>query len=140
MVRQPQNLAEAKQIFREEKQKFTTAVTAVAGSRWLMAVLAAFVLGFGTHVIFAPARLPAIERLNVAQLGLPPLDFGVVGEQAGQAIEAAERQDAGGRVQEFVTANPERVPLINKIGFGAALVLLLGNMWLMTKRRRFSRG
>ena len=38
------------------------------------------------------------------------------------------------------TANSEHIPLINQIGFGAALALLLGNMWIMTARRRFSRG
>lgn len=141
MVRQPQNLAEAKQIFREEKTKLTTSVSAIAGSRWLLAILATLVLAFGTHALYAPTRLPAVAGANVAALGLPPnLDFGVAGEQAQQAAESAQREGAPTRVQEWVAANSERVPLINMIGFGLTLALLLGNMWIMTKRRRFSRG
>jgi hypothetical protein len=141
MVRQPKNLAEAKEIFREEKTKVTSSISAIAGSRWLLAVLATLVIAFGTHLAYAPARLPTVGGLSLAQSGLPPnVDFGFAGEQAAQAIEAAERNEARTRAQEFVAANAERIPLFNAIGFGLALVLLLGNMWIMTKRRRFSRG
>jgi hypothetical protein len=141
MVRQPKNLAEAKQIVREERVKITSSLSAIAGSRWLLAILATFVIAFGTHLAYAPARLPSVGGLSLAATGLPPnVDFGVVGEQASQAIEAAERSDARSQAQEFVETNAERIPLFNAIGFGAALVLLLVNMTIMTKRRRFSRG
>lgn len=141
MVRQPKNLAEAKQIFREEKNKVASSIAAIAGSRWLMAILATCVIAFGVHLAYAPARLPPVGGLSLAASGLPPsVDFGFAGEQAKAAAEAAQSQGAQGRVQEFVAENAERIPLFNAIGFGAALVLLLANMWIMTSRRRFSRG
>ena len=141
MVRQPKNLAEAKQIYREEKAKLTTAVSAIVGSRWLMAILAALVIAFGTHLLYAPARLPPVSGFSVAAAGLPTdLDFGIVGEGANEAIAAAQRQDVPERVQEILAENAEHYPTVNAVGFGLALVLLLLNMWIMTKRRRFSRG
>jgi hypothetical protein len=141
MVRQPKNLAEAKEIFREEKTKVTSSLSAIAGSRWLLAILATFVIAFGTHLAYAPARLPPVGGLSLAASGLPPsVDFGLAGDQAAQAIEAAQRSEAQGRAQQFFAENAERIPLFNAIGFGVALLLLLVNMWIMTKRRRFSRG
>ena len=141
MVRQPKNLKEAKQIFQEERAKVRSSLSAIAGSRWLTAILATLVIAFGTHLLYAPARLPTVGGLSLTMAGLPPsVDFGFAGEQAKQAAEAARTQDVGGRVQEFTAANSEHIPLINQIGFGAALALLLGNMWIMTSRRRFSRG
>jgi len=141
MVRQPKNLAEAKQIVREERIKITSSLSALAGSRWLLAILATFVIAFGTHLAYAPGRLPTVGGLSLAASGLPPsVDFGVVGEQAGQAFEAAERSEARSRAQEFLDANAERMPLFNAIGFGVALLLLLINMTIMTRRRRVSRG
>ncbi len=141
MVRQPKNLAEAKQIIKEERIKLTSSISAIAGSRWLLAILATFALAFGTHLAYAPDRLPPVSGLSLAQVGLPTgLDFGVVGDQAKQAAEAAQRHDASGRVEEMVAANVERIPMINAIGFGLALVLLAINMTIMTKRRRTTRG
>jgi hypothetical protein len=141
MVRQPKNLAEAKQIVREERVKITSSLSAIAGSRWLLAILATLVIAFGTHLAYAPTRLPPVGGLSLAASGLPPsVDFGFAGEQAAQAVEAAQRQDAAGRVQAFTAEHAQQIPLFNAIGFGVALVLLLGNMWIMTKRRRFTRG
>jgi hypothetical protein len=141
MVRQPKSLSEAREIVREERIKFTTAVSTVAGSRWLMAILATFVLAFGVHLAYAPNRLPPVAGLSVATFGLPTdLDFGFVGEQAQEAAAAADRQDVRGRAEALAAANAERVPTINAVGFGAALVLLFINMTIMTKRRRTTRG
>lgn len=141
MVRQPQSLAEAKQIVREEKSKVVGSISRIAGSRWLLAILATFALAFGTHLAYAPTRLPPVTGLSVAHLGFPTdLDFGVIGEQAVKAREAAQREDQSGRAVAYANADPERVRTINAVGFGGALVLLFGNVWIMTKRRRFSRG
>jgi hypothetical protein len=141
MVRQPQSLAEAKQIFREEKTKVTSSLSAIAGSRWLMAILATLVIAFGTHLAYAPARLPAVGGVSLAAVGLPPsVDFGLAGDQAKQAAEAAANSEARTRAQEFVTANADKIPIFNAVAFGVALLLLLGNMWIMTKRRPYSRG
>lgn len=140
-MRQPTNLAEAKQIFREEKAKVTGSLSAIAGSRWLMAILATLVIAFGTHLIYAPARLPAVGGVSLAVVGLPPtVDFGFAGDQAKQAAEAARNSEARTRAQEFVAANQERIPIFNAVMFGLSLLLLLGNMWIMTKRRPYSRG
>ncbi len=141
MVRTPHSLKEAKEIVHEEKVKVTSSLSAIAGSRWLMAILATFTLAFATHSIYAPTRLPAVSGISLTTFGLPSgVDFGFVGEQAQEAAAAAQRQGAQTRVDQFVTAHEDRVPLVNEIGFGVAFVLLLGNMWIMTKRRRFTRG
>lgn len=140
-MRQPTNLAQAKQIFREEKAKVTGSISAIAGSRWLMAILATLVIAFGTHLIYAPARLPAVGGVSLAVVGLPPtVDFGFAGDQAKQAAEAARNSEARTRAQEFVAANQERIPIFNAVMFGLSLLLLLGNLWIMTKRRPYSRG
>lgn len=140
-MRQPQSLAEAKQIFQEEKSKVTGSVAAIAGSRWLMAILATLVIAFGTHLAFAPSRLPAVGGASLAAVGLPPtVDFGFAGDQAKQAAEAAANSEARTRAQEFIAANQDKIPIFNAVMFGLALLLLLGNMWIMTKRRPYSRG
>lgn len=140
-MRTPTNLADAKAIFREEKAKFTGSISALAGSRWLTAILATFAIAFGVNVLYSPAQLPPISGISFSTIGLPPtLDFGIVGEQAAQAREAAERQGAQSVVTAFLAENAGLVPIINAIGFGLAFALLVGNMWIMTVRRRFTRG
>jgi hypothetical protein len=140
-MRTPHSLSEAKQVFHEEKLKVTSSLSIIAGSRWLMAILASFTLAFGLHSIYAKDRLPPIGGLSLAQLGLPSgVDFGVVGEQARQAQQAAQRQDVHGHVTQILDAHAAWIPYINYIGFGLALVLLLINMTIMTKRRPFTRG
>jgi hypothetical protein len=141
MVRQPKTLAEAKQIVREERLKLTSAISVLAGSRWLLAVLATLVLAFGTHLLYAPTRLPAVAGVaEISRLAMPGVDFGIVGEQAGEAIDAARRQDVSGQVQAFTTATATRAHITNAVGFGLALILLIVNMVIMTKRRRTTRG
>ncbi|MEQ1812128.1 MAG: hypothetical protein ABL889_19530 [Terricaulis sp.] len=141
MVRQPKDLAEAKQIFAEEKNKVTGSISAIAGSRWLLAILATLVIAFGTHLAFAPSRLPSVGGVSLAAVGLPPsVDFGFAGDQAKQAAEAAANSEARTRAEEFVAANADKIPIFNAAMFALALLLLLGNMWIMTKRRPYSRG
>jgi hypothetical protein len=140
-MRTPHSLKEAKAIVHDEKVKVTSSISAIAGSRWLMAILATFALAFGIHAAYAPARLPAIGGLSLAQVGLPSgVDFGVVGEQAKQAQEAAARQNVGGHVASLIDQHSAFIPYINYVGFGLAVVLLLVNITIMTKRRRFTRG
>ena len=141
MVRQPKDLAEAKQIFAEEKNKVTGSISAIAGSRWLLAILATLVIAFGTHLAFAPTRLPSVGGVSLAAVGLPPtVDFGFAGDQAKQAAEAAAYSEARTRAEEFVAANADKIPIFNAVVFGLTLLLLFGNMWIMTKRRPYSRG
>jgi hypothetical protein len=68
------------------------------------------------------------------------LDFGYAGEQAKQAADAARESGARERAETFLEENADKIPTINAVGFGLALVLLLGNMLIMTKRRPYSRG
>ena len=141
MVRAPQSLDEAKQVFRQEKNKVTASLSAIAGSRWLLAVLATLVIAFGAHLAYAPARLPTVGGFNLVAIGLPPsVDFGFAGEQAQAAREAAEREDAAGRAAEFTAAHADKIPIANIVGFVLSLLLLAGNLWIMTKRRPYSRG
>jgi len=140
-MRTPHSLNEAKQVFHEEKVKVTSSLSAIAGSRWLMAILATFALAFGLHALYAPSRLPTVGGLSLSQVGLPSgVDFGVVGEQARQAQEAAQRQNVGSHVSQIIDQHATYIPYINYAGFAVALILLLINMTIMTKRRRFTRG
>ncbi len=141
-MRKPSNLAEAKAIFREEKSKLTGSLSALAGSRWLLAILATSVIAFGANVLYSPGQLPAVGGVSLTAIGLPPnLDFGAVGEQAAQMREAAQRQGAQGEVAAgFVAEHADWIPWINCVGFGLCLALLLGNMWIMTRRRGYTRG
>lgn len=140
-MRQPKSLSEAKQMFSAEKARVASSISVIAGSRWLMAILAALVVTFGCHLLYAPNRLPGIEWLHWQSIGLPPsVDFGFAGEQFEQAREAAQRNDVAGHVQAALAEHPERYVLINSIVFVVAGVLLAINMWIMTKRRRYTRG
>lgn len=139
-MRTPHSLEEAKALYREEKGKLTSSLSALAGSRWLLAILATFVIAFGANLLYFPGRLPAVGGISLTTIGLPPLDFGIVGDQANQAQEAAERQGGGDAVATFLTEHANLVPILNGVGFGLTLLLLLGNMWIMTRRRRITRG
>lgn len=145
MVRTPKDLDEAKQIFREEKGKLTSALSAIAGSRWLLAILATFTLAFGSHALYARDRLPTLEGFSLAAAGLPPsLDWGFAGEQARAAQQQAREEDVRGQLREEIALrqqeNPDTIFRLNVIGFGLGLVLLLANMTIMTRRRRVTRG
>lgn len=137
MARQPTSLEDAKRIVRDERAKLRAALSALAGSRWLTAILATFVIAFGANVLYSPDRLPDVGGLSVAAIGLPPsLDFGYAGEIAGQARAAAQAHGAPSRVDSFLAANRAFVPALNSLGLGVSVLLLLGNMALMTTRRR----
>lgn len=137
----PKTLDEAKAAFRAEKNKITSSLSALIGSRWLLAIAATFALAFASHLAYAPARLPPIGGLSLAAIGLPDsVDFGVAGEQAAKAREAAQRHDARGRIQEAIDDNRERVPLFNAIGLGLTLLILGVNLTVMTQRRRVTKG
>lgn len=140
-MRQPKSLDDAKQMFREERAKVAASLGLIAGSRWLLAIAAALALTFGSHLVYAPNRLPAMEWLDWQNVGLPPsVDFGLAGEQWDEMRAAAERHDVAARARETLTAHQDRNVVINALAFLAALLLLLGNLWLMTKRRSYTRG
>ena len=140
-MRQPKSLSDAKQVFRDETRKLGSSISAVAGSRWLLGILAALVVTFGCHLLFAPNRLPGVEWLQWQNIGLPPsVDFGFAGEQANQAVEAAQRNEVAAHAQAALAEHPERYALINSIVFALSAILLAANMWIMTKRRRYTRG
>jgi len=140
-MRQPTSIDDARAMVREEKAKVTTAVSNFAGSRWATAILATLVIAFGVNLIYSPTQLPTFGDWSVARVGLPEgRDFGLLGEQAVQAREAAEREEVVERGRTWADQNPTKVPIVNAVGVSGALVLLLTNMWIMTKRRRHTRG
>jgi hypothetical protein len=136
----PSSLKEAKAAFQAEKTKLTTSLSTIMGSRWLLAILATFAIAFGSHLAYAPERLPPVGGLSLASAGLPPVDLGLVGEQAAKARDAALAEGAPSQIQALINDNRERVPLLNTIGLGLALLLLGVNLTLMTMRRRETRG
>jgi predicted nucleic acid-binding Zn ribbon protein len=136
----PQSLEEAKAIYEDEKAKLRSAFGAIIGSRWLLAILATFVIAFGSNLLFAPMRLPHVAGIEAATAFMPDVDLGLVGEQIGEAREAAENQGASGRVQEILAENAERAPVLNLVMFVLCLVLLSVNLAVMTQRRWYTKG
>ena len=137
----PQNLEQAKAMVRAEKAKLATSLSAIAGSRWVTALAAAFAIAFAANAIYSPDYLPSIGGVSLAAVGLPDnLDFGVVGDQATQARDAAIREGAPGRVAAFLNENRGLVPILNWTGLALASAALFGNLWIITRRRRVSRG
>lgn len=139
-MRQPKDLNDAKAMYRAEKGKLLHAFNAVIGSRPLMALLATFTIAFALHAIYAPTRLPTVGAVSMVQVGLPPLDLGIAGEQLPEVTQAALNEDLPGQWRAFVADNSAHIPLWNWIGFGAALILLAINLTIMTIRRRYTRG
>ena len=137
----PRTIDEAKTLLAAEEAKLSTSFNQIIGSRWLMAIVATCCLAFGLHALYAPTWLPSFSGLSLATFGLPDgVDLGVVGVQAREAASAAQRQDVAGHVKTFANQYPWLLPAINTAGFGFCFVLLMINMTIMTKRRRFTRG
>ncbi len=137
----PETLEEAQAMLRQEKAKFTGALSAVAGSRWLTAIAASLALAFGITLLYAPDRLPHLSGVSLTTFGLPDnLDFGLIGDQIVEAGTAAIEQGGKEEAASFLTDHADWVTGLNAGGFGLALTVLLGNLWVMTKRRRTTRG
>lgn len=138
---QPQTLQEAKTAVRLEVGRVKRSLSDIAGSRWLLAILATLAIAFAAHLAYAPERLPTIGGLSIAQSGLPPsVNFGYAGEKAAEARQAAQNEELGGRAKTWAESNAERIWMINAIGLGLALVLLAINLTIMTKRRWYTKG
>lgn len=136
-MRTPHSLDDAKTIYREEKSKLTTALASVAGSRPALAVLAVFMITFGVQALVAPQRLPIVAGLDLAQFGLPPLDFGAVGQGASEAAASADRAGARDFVADFIAKNPWAPPWINiGVALLAALLLVLNTFAAARRWRR----
>lgn len=133
----PQSLEEAKARLASEKNKVVTATQTIVGSRALLAVLAIFTVAFGAHLMYAPERLPPFGGVNLATIGLPPVDFGEAANIARDARDAAIREDVPGSIQGFINENRSLVPIFNGIGFGACFILLIWNLYINTKEKKF---
>ena len=90
MTRRPRSLKEAREIVREERVKVTSSISAIAGSRWLLAILATFVIAFGAHLAYAPTRLPPVGGVSVTALGL---SLGLAGNVRTQTLPAFSADD-----------------------------------------------
>lgn len=131
-------IADAKARVVAEKNKFTTAAYSVLGSRALLAFLTLFMIAFGTQALYAPSQLPAVGGLDMVQSVLHAnLDFGWIGEQAQEAQAAAERQGVTARALNFIAAHPVET---NRIGFAAALAMLIGNLLIASHKWRSGTG
>lgn len=137
----PKSIDDAKAMLKAEEAKLSTSFNQIVGSRWLMAILATCCLAFGIHALYAPTWLPSFSGFSLTSFGLPDgVDLGVVGQQAQQAAAAAQRQDVAGHLKQFADPYPWLIPAINTGAFAVCFVLLMVNMTIMTKRRRFTRG
>ena len=137
----PRSIDEAKALLTAEEAKLSSSYHEIIGSRWLMAILAACCLGFGLHALYAPTRLPSLTDVSFMSWGLPSnFDLGVAGDQAKEALAAAQRQGLSTFLQSMSAQHQWLFPAINTVGFGVCIVLLLTNMTIMTQRRRFTRG
>lgn len=122
------SIKEAKEKVVAEKNKVVTSAQAIVGSRALLAVLTMLMVGFGTHSLFFPDKLPPIAGLDIAQTFGPHVDAGVLGAKLQEAHDAAIRQGAPERAQEFLLAHTADYPLYNWIGFAGSALLLALNM------------
>ncbi|MFT3729106.1 MAG: hypothetical protein QM759_14890 [Terricaulis sp.] len=137
----PRSLDEAKALLKAEELKLSTSFHQIIGSRWLMAILATFCLGFGVHALYAPTWLPSLSDVSFLSWGLPSgVDFGVLGDQSKEAVAAAQRQGLGVYLQSLASDHPWLFPAMNTWGFVLSLILLIVNMTIMTMRRKFTRG
>lgn len=133
----PRSLDEAKAKLASEKNKIITASKSVIGSRVALAVLAMLTIAFAAHLAYAPERLPPLGGFGLTTVGLPPLDFGEITGIARDARDAAVREDVGGSVQGFINENRNLVPIFNGIGFGACFILLIWNLVINTREKKF---
>lgn len=134
------SIQEAKTQVIAEKNKFTSAVRTVIGSRVLLAVLTMLMLGFGAHALYAPDRLPPIAGLDMAKSFAPTIDAGVIGQKLQEAQDAAVRQGGLDRLNDFVTAHQAQIPLYNLIGFALSALLLVGNLLAAATKWRGATG
>ncbi|MEJ0060296.1 MAG: hypothetical protein WDM79_12255 [Terricaulis sp.] len=131
------SMDEVKARVAAERGKLVTAFRTVVGARVTLAVLTLFLVGFGSHLLYSPDRLPPVAGLSLAQVGLPNLDLGETGNLAQQAREAAQRENVGGSVQGLLDEHRSAVPVLNGIGFGACLILLIWNVAINARDRRY---
>jgi hypothetical protein len=120
-----------------EKTKVFSSIEAIIGSPYAVSALLAAAIAFASHLIWAPERMaPLFDNFSSVTLGLPPIDFGVLGQGAQDAIDAAIRQGAPDVAAETLTSNAWAVPALNAAGLIAALLLLGWNLLAMLKRKR----
>ena len=135
------SIQEAKARVVAEKNKVVSSTRAVIGSRALLAVLTMLMVGFGVHALYAPTRLPPIQGLSLASVGLPSsVDFGVLGQGAQEATAAAIRQGAPDKANEFLAAHQSQIPLYNQIGFGVCALLLVWNLFAAAGKWKGAKG
>lgn len=137
----PRSIDDAKAMLAAEEAKLSSSYHTLIGSRWLMAILSTCCLGFGLHALYAPTWLPSLSDISFMSWGLPTgLDFGAAGEQGQEALAAAQRQGLGTYLQSLAADHPWLFPAMNTGGFVLSFALLMLNMTVMTKRRKFTRG
>jgi hypothetical protein len=134
----PQSLAEAKAMLKTEEDKALGTLDVIIGSRWLMAILATCVLAFGLHAVYAPTWLPSFTGLSLANFGLP--SHLELGPGTHEVAAAWQRQNGNQHIQALASEHADLFPYINIAGFAVCFILLLVNLTIMTKRRRFTRG
>ena len=129
--------AQISQEYAQEKKKVVTSLKAIAGARATLAIVGALFLAFAGHVIYFNDRLPSLTNaLSTASIGLPPVDFGRLGEGATEVRDAAVRQGAQGEVQGFLSQNPDIVPVLNGLGLGVTAILLILALIIQADKRK----
>jgi hypothetical protein len=114
-----------------------SSIEAFIGSPYAVAFLLAAAIAFGSHVIWAPERLaPVVDNFSTVTLGLPPVDFGVVGQGVHDATDAAIRQGGGDAARDLLSQNAWANPLLNGLGLAVALALLIWNFLAMLRKKR----
>lgn len=117
-------IEQAKAEARAFRRRMGDAARAMIGARATVGVSCLFALAFGAALAINPQRLPPIGGLTLAQVGLPPLNFGAERQIAGDIIGAANRQGGADALRDFLAAHPELIPGLNVAGLALALMLL----------------
>ncbi len=120
--------------------RISRAWTALIGSRVLVATAAMFALAFAmTIIVSPPSRFPPIGVPTAASVGLPiGIDLEKERQAAQEIIDAAKRQGANERTNEFVSRYPQAIPIINWTGLLISLGLL--GVGLAAQARLYRRG
>ena len=131
-------IEQAKAEARAFRRRMGDAARAMIGARVTVGVSCLFALAFGAALVINPQRLPPIGGLTLAQVGLPPLNFGAERQIAGDIVGAANRQGGADALRDFLAAHPDLIPGLNIAGLALALLML--GVALATQMRDWRRG
>jgi len=133
--------------------KISAAIRSFLGSRLAIAVAGVFFVSFAAHAVTAPERLPPFGRIGLVELGivsspqlpgieLPDIIPPEIQAELKAGVSNAVTENAPvaqARVASYLATHPEAVRLVNYLGTGLSLALLLLSLRLQVSTIRRGR-